>query len=138
MKKRNESKEALRTAAVLEPEQQIERAKIEQTALENRKDTQAGGPVTEEEFNGAVETLYYRVKRFVRRFWFGIVLEIIVAAAAIVAFILTEDMRLPMVLIDRWTLLMLLLLFLNWLIDIRLIRYWSKKQAEEEDEDKKE
>ena len=133
MKQFNESKEALRNAAVLGPEQQMERAKIEQAALANRKDAQAGGPVTEEEFNGAVETLYYRLKKFLLRFRIGIVLEIIVAAAAIVAFVLTEDMRLPMVLIDRWTLLMLLILFLNWIIDIRLIRYWSKKQEEDED-----
>ena len=131
MRKFNETKEALRTAAVLEPEQILEKAKIEQTAIENRKDTQAEGPVTEKEFNSAVEILYYRLKKFLRRFRIGILLEIVVAVGALVAFILTEDMRLPMVLIDRWTLLMVLLLFLNWIIDIRLIRYWSKKQEED-------
>lgn len=51
--------------------------------------------------------------------------------AAIVAFILTEDMRLPMVLIDRWTPLMLLLLAVCWVADVLLLRYREEEQEEE-------
>ena len=53
---------------------------------------------------------------------------------AIIAFILTEDMRLPMILIDRWTPLMILLLAICWIVDVRLVRYRNKVLAEEEEE----
>ena len=49
--------------------------------------------------------------------------EILDVIAAIVVFILTEDRRLPMILIDRWTPLMVLLLLICWIADIRLMRY---------------
>ena len=79
------------------------------------------------------EAAVYNVKPFVRRFRTGLVLEIIVSAAAVIAFILTEDIRLPMVLIDRWTPLMILLLLICWILDVRLIRYRSKKDNEEKE-----
>ena len=60
-------------------------------------------------------------------------LELIFAALALAAFILTEDMRLPMVLIDRWTPLMIVLMLIVWVMDVRLIRYRSKVLADEED-----
>ena len=75
---------------------------------------------------------YDKLKQFRRRFRLGIVLELIVSVAALVAFILTEDMRLPMVLIDRWTPLMLLLLLICWIIDVLLVRYRRKQQEQEE------
>ena len=94
--------------------------------------------ITAQHFTDAVETLYYRVKKFLRRFRFGIVLELVDVVAAVIAFILTEDMRTPMILIDRWTPLMLLLLVICWIIDVRLVRYRSKVLAEEEEENRKE
>ena len=75
----------------------------------------------------------YNTKSFVRRFRTGLVLEIIVCVLAVIAFILTEDIRLPMVLIDRWTPLMILLLLICWILDVRLIRYRSKSDNEERD-----
>ena len=69
----------------------------------------------------------YKIKPFVRRFRTGMVLEILVCVAAVIIFILTEDMRLPMVLIDRWTPLMIVLLLICWILDVRLIRYRSKE-----------
>ena len=75
----------------------------------------------------------YNTKSFVRRFRTGLVLEIIVSVLAVIAFILTEDIRLPMVLIDRWTPLMILLLLICWVLDVRLIRYRSKSDNEERD-----
>ena len=71
---------------------------------------------------------YFEVKRFVRRFRTGMVLEAVVSIIALIAFILTEDMRLPMTLIDKWTPLMLILLAVCWIIDVRLARYREKEK----------
>ena len=60
-------------------------------------------------------------------------LYLLIALLALIAFILTEDMRLPMVLIDRWTPLMIVLLLIEWLLDVRLIRYRDKVLADEEE-----
>lgn len=84
-----------------------------------------------------METLFYQVKRFLRRFRIGMVLELIFSALALVAFILTEDMRLPMVLIDRWTPLMILLMLIVWVLDVRLIRYRGQVLADEEEAERK-
>ncbi len=65
----------------------------------------------------------YDAKRFKRRFRIGLVLELLVCAAAVILFIFTEDMSQPMVLIDRYTPLMLILLVLCWFVDVRLARY---------------
>ena len=62
------------------------------------------------------------------------VLEFAAVVLAGVVFYLTEDMRLPMVLIDKWTPLMILLLALCWIVDIRLARYRSGVLADEEEE----
>lgn len=72
------------------------------------------------------------IKRFMRRFRFGVCGETLNVAAAIIAFLLTEDMRLPMIIIDRWTPLMVLLLLLCWLIDWRAIRIRDNELLEEE------
>ncbi len=140
MKQLNGLKEALREAEELQPEEEEERERIERTALEEREKKAASGaevptgPATEEEFNEAVYTLYYRFKQFLRKFWIGFGFEIIVSALALLVFILTEDMRLPMILIDRWTLLMVLFLLICWLLDLFLIRYRKKVLAEEDEE----
>ena len=78
--------------------------------------------------------LYYRLKKFTRRSRTGYLLELVTSVVALIAFILTEDMRLPMVLIDKWTPLMLIMLAICWIIDIRLARYRGK-EIEEERED---
>ena len=73
----------------------------------------------------------YDPVRFRRRFRLGILLEAVVVIAALITFILTEDMRLPMILIDRWTPLMALFLLVCWVIDLRLVRYRSGGPEEE-------
>ena len=90
--------------------------------------------ITADEFSEAVDELYYKVKEFLRKFRVGVVGEIITAAAAIITFILTEDIRLPMILIDQWTPLMILILLICWVIDLLLIRYREGVLAEEEEE----
>ena len=52
-----------------------------------------------------------------------------------IAFILTEDMRLPMVLIDRWTPLMIALMLLCWTTDVWLVRYRDSMKADEEEKE---
>lgn len=134
MKKVNAEKMALRTAEELDEEQREELESIYAAALERmRRDGRAavGADVTERDFGRAVEKLYYRVSRFARRFRIGFVLELVTAAASVIAFILTEDMRRPMVLIDRWTPLMLFLMLLCLALDILLMRYRDKAEAGE-------
>jgi hypothetical protein len=145
MRKVNEAKEELRELQNLRKEQLEERERIRQVALElRRQGAQAGmentsaanlmSEVTVDEFAEAVEELYYKVKVFTRRFRAGIGIEAVDCVLALIAFILTEDMRLPMVLIDRWTPLMLVLLLICWVIDVRLVRYREDNEEENEDE----
>ncbi len=70
-------------------------------------------------------------KKFKRRFAIGVALELIDVVLALVTFILTEDMRNPMVLIDRWTPLMVLFLVICWVIDVRAIRIRDKEILDE-------
>ena len=74
----------------------------------------------------------YNVKKFTWKFWIGVVLEFIISVVALVGFIHTEDMRVPMVIIDIWTPIMILWLGLCWLTDVLLIR--NRKKVEIEDE----
>ena len=61
-------------------------------------------------------------------------IQLIVTAFAIFWFIWTEDPRQPMVIIDRWTLLMIVLFAITWFVDVYLIKYrYRKRQEEEED-----
>ena len=85
-----------------------------------------------DEQGGRPDGLRYELERFRRRFRIGVGGELIDSVAAIVAFILTEDMRAPMILIDEWTPLMLLLLGVCWILDIRLIRYRAKEEEKTE------
>ncbi len=136
MKALNEEKCGLCGLADPDEQQRRERDRILDDAVEEkRRNGEAAGPadITEDDFAGAVERLYYRVKEFARRFRCGFALEVIDVIAAVVAFILTEDMRLPMILIDKWTPLMLLLLLICWIVDVRLMRYRDKPAAFEED-----
>lgn len=148
MRSVNIAKEELREAEELFDEQQLEKLRIERQAVIDKahaagldeeaaiREAEALGfvEVTEDEFSTAVESLYYKVKKFLRRFRTGIGLEFIDAAVALIVFMLTEDMRLPMILIDKWTPLMILLLAFCWVTDVRLARYREKVLADEEEE----
>ena len=138
MEKVNEMKETLRERIPEDSYAVKEKARIETRIRELREKQQKkmedfATEIGADEFRKSVETLYYRLKKFRRKFRIGIVLEVFVAVGAVVAFILTEDMRLPMVLIDRWTPLMLILLAGIWVIDFILIRYRDQVEAEEMD-----
>jgi SrtB family sortase len=70
-----------------------------------------------------------RVNTFRRKLRIGVILEAVAAVAAIIVFILTQDLRLPMVLIDRWTPIMLGISLIAWVADLCLVRYREKEQA---------
>ena len=61
-------------------------------------------------------------------------IEIVLSVLALICFILTEDMRLPMILVDKWTPLMLIFLIAVYILDVALVRYREKK-ADEDAED---
>ena len=76
------------------------------------------------------EQIAHSINRFNARFVFGILAEVLVAAVALVLFIITEDMRQPMMLIDRWTLAMVLLMLLCWIVDVVTVRVRDKELLE--------
>lgn len=57
--------------------------------------------------------------------------SILIGIISIIVFILTEDMTLPMILIDKWTILMAVFTIIE-IINIFIIRYKSKEEDEDE------
>ena len=58
------------------------------------------------------------------------VISVITAIVSVIVFVLTEDMRQPMILIDRWTLLMVIFLLIN-VVTLFLGRKWHEEDEEE-------
>ena len=131
MRKVNKTKEELFDAQDMTPEDWTERERIMTAATKKSEN----GYVSKDKFCEAVEELFFRVKNFTRKFVAGIILEVIFSVAGVIVFILTEDMTLPMVLIDRWTPVMLLLMIGSMLADYILARY---KRPKKEKNDEKE
>ena len=129
MRKVNKSKESLFEAQDMSPEDWTERERIMRVATQKSEN----GYVSKDKFCEAVEELFYRLKAFTRKFIAGIILEVLLSIASIIAFILTEDMRLPMVLIDKWTPLMLILMIGSLLVDFILTRYKKSKKDKDEE-----
>ena len=80
----------------------------------------------EEEYTEEEEKDIRGIKRFK-------IYSILVGIISIVAFILTEDITLPMILIDKWTILMVILLAIN-VINIFVMRKKSKQEEDDDDE----
>ena len=127
MKKVNHAKYMLWNKDGLTPAQLAER----ETILEIARRSTGRDKVTRREFEKAVERRYYSVSSFTRKFTLGIVLETAIASISFLAFLYTENMRLPMILIDKWTPMMLLLMVTCWVADIALTRYRVKEDAAE-------
>ena len=130
MRKVNKTKEALFEAQDMSPEDWTERERIMTVATKKSE----SGYVSKDKFIEAVEELFFRVKSFTRKFIAGIALEVILLVASLIVFILTEDMKLPMVLIDKWTPVMLLLLVGSVLAEFILTRYKRPKKDKENNE----
>lgn len=56
--------------------------------------------------------------------------SLVPAIGAVIAFILTEDMRNPMILVDRWTILMVIIAVVQI-----VVAFLSKKKTEEPEEE---
>ena len=135
MKSFNRGKLALREAGELNEEQRRDRELILRRVLMARRQRgESANPndVTKADFAEAVGSLYYHINKFTKRFSAGLAMELIISALAVISFLLTEDMRLPMVLIDRWTPLMIALMLLCWTTDVWLVRYRDKLRADDE------
>ena len=130
MRKVNKAKEELFEAQDMSPEDWTERERIMTVATKKSEN----GYVSKDGFCKAVEELFFKVKAFTRKFIAGIILEVIFAIAGVIVFILTEDMRLPMVIIDKWTPVMLLLLIGSIIAEFTLTRYKRKKDKKKDNE----
>ncbi len=73
-----------------------------------------------------VEKVYKNLKNFLVRMTVGFILEIELVIAAVIAFILTENITMPMVMSDKWTWLMVLIFGLAILTDIICFRFYGK------------
>ena len=131
MRKVNKAKEELFEAQDMSPEDWTERERIMTVATKKSEN----GYVSKDSFCKAVEELFFKVKAFTRKFVAGIILEVIFAIAGVIVFILTEDMRLPMVIIDKWTPVMLLLLVGSVIAEFTLTRYKRSKKDKKENEE---
>lgn len=129
MRKVNKAKEELFEAQDMSPEDWTERERIMTVATKKSEN----GYVSKDGFCKAVEELFFKVKAFTRKFIAGIILEVIFAIAGVIVFILTEDMRLPMVIIDKWTPVMLLLLIGSIIAEFTLTRYKRSKKDKKKD-----
>ena len=69
-----------------------------------------------------------------KRGWICKVLGVIVAIASVVLFILTEDMSLPMVLIDNWTIWMVVIAVVE-LVLLLVGRHWKDVGEDEEEQE---
>ena len=83
---------------------------------------------TEEAENGEEVEKEIKKKKFWRFF------SIVPALAAVIVFLLTEDMRLPMVFVDRWTLLMVIIGLVQ--VFVMVFAKKTKKDPDEEEEAK--
>ena len=131
MRKVNKTKEELFDAQDMSPEDWTERERIMTAATKKSEN----GYVSKDKFCEAVEELFFKVKVFTRKFVAGIILEVIFSVAGVIIFILTEDTKLPMVLIDKWTPVMLLLMIGSMVAEFILTRYKRpKKDKKDENE----
>lgn len=71
------------------------------------------------------------VKHVTRKFRAGIALELVIAVAAVLFFFWVTDFRQPMVIINRYTPILILMLTLCWLTDFKLIRFCVYRTPEQ-------
>ena len=73
-----------------------------------------------------VESIYKNLQNFLVRMTVGVVLEIYLVIAAVIAFLLTENITMPMVMSDKWTWLMVLIFGLAIVADMVCFRFYGK------------
>ena len=97
----------------------------------NRKDEDEEGENAEQTRCYAAETSEEPEDAETKKRLMGRLLGIIPAIISIIAFFITEDMTLPMQMVDKWTLLMVIILIAEVIVAI-LSR---KKKSDDSDED---
>jgi len=90
-------------------------------------------PLTDEE-RERFEEYSDKLKKFRRKIHIGIIAELLLTVAAIIVFLLTENMTKPMVIRDKWTWLMLLIAYTTLLADFIFFRYRGKRITDEDQE----
>ena len=139
-------KQAGDQAADQTPEQAANQTPEQAADQDNKNDQPAAGiqpndSDTEEEPKNLrkesedLKTLSKDLKRFVNKIIIGTVGEIILVIIAIIVFLVTEDMRTPLIISDMWTWLMVSLAVIALLVDYILFRYRGKKLPEENKND---
>ena len=74
------------------------------------------------------------LKRFRNKIRIGILAEFLLTAAAVIIFLLTENLTKPMVIRDRWTWLMLLIAYTALLADFLCFRYRGRRVTQPDQE----
>lgn len=77
------------------------------------------------------KNIYDDLRSFVRKMWIGIVIELLIAAAAVVIFLFTEDMSKRVVISDKYTWLMVVTEAAALTIDFICFRYRGIRPEEE-------
>ena len=78
----------------------------------------------------SAEKICKDLRKFVRKMRVGVILELLLAAAAVIVFLLTENIMKPVVIRDSWTWLMLLIAYLALLADFICFRYRGRRPEE--------
>ena len=88
----------------------------------------------ETEEGSAEREIVKDLKRFIKKFNWGLVVEPVIFIGSVIAFILTENIFTPMILIDKWTPLMLAIYALAIFADIILFTYRGQQPSTDESE----
>ncbi len=86
----------------------------------------------EAEEGSAEREIVKDLKRFIKKFNWGLVVEPIIFLGSVIAFALTENIFTPMILIDKWTPLMLAIYALAIAADIMLFTYRGQQPSTDE------
>lgn len=111
---------------------QIRYAKHTYSDIDEILDKQKAG-LTDEE-NERFGEYSKKLKKFRRKIHSGIIAEFIITVAAVIIFLLTENITKPMVIRDKWTWLMLLIGYISLLIDFVCFRYRGKRITQSDQE----
>jgi len=75
------------------------------------------------------------LKEFIRKIVFGTVVEVLLLIVSAVLFLITENLSKPVVMRDRWTGLMILILSCVWIVDFICFRYRGERPDDDDGDD---
>ena len=106
--------------------------RLEKQAEENDRNTQTDQNDPEQETTHPEQAVTDDLKHFLRKCRIGILLEILILIAAVIVFLMTEDLTGRMGIRDRWTGWMILIAAAALLADFICLRYRGKRPEETE------